>query len=686
MANIQNKTQWEKANRAYLKMRSDYRASLVELPIEFDRADFVDDGKTILHGPRLVANQKLTVKIPRWTGIPVETFSDVVTLLLDRGDGKGFVDVAAHTFTRHKDEADFREDFPYPVDISIQDLPRDATCQLKYHIDYYNDSEDDSDAASFLCDQVKPYDGVAPAALTLANPNLDDTSLPVGSTLKLTLPPGYANPAEGKYDWKLGDILAVYLVDGANPPDDLEGITPIYVTQAPNPGITGAVVEIDADKIRALGDILGVFLYVLRDSSLNDSVVSLWTTVSLTFGPLPTPLLPPTVPQADPGPLLLEDARNGVSVWIKRHAAFKPGDAVELKWGNTVVWPDFPIPDNGRPEIEIPVAPSRIMLLEYGQNPTGEKDTAISYKVIRKGRPFDAPPTTIKVDLAVAIPWLPWPPEEEWPIPTHPSLLKGEVENHDGTRTNELTRADKDEDATFTFTWYAQAVNGHVVKFYWNGTEVVEAQLEFDDTAAPGGPEHKPGEDVTVDIPWAYIKGGGNDSEIPVQYSITATGLDNDLYSEITEVDVNANSIELPPASFPTVTGNFPNCASLEANGDLRVKIPDLSRLLKVGDEIHVTFTPMTGESGPETPIADAAFEADFILGATNPITGFEFLVTPYATHIKPLYDQTAATNRRGRMKIEYSFDDKTEVIGSEPLTRLTAFHEGSDSCPIPRP
>ncbi|MDN4547482.1 hypothetical protein [Pseudomonas sp. C32] len=686
MANEQSKRERAAANRAYLKMRSDYRASLVELPFESDPADFADGAKTILHGPRLFTNQKLTVKIPRWTGTPPPTGSDVVELLLDKGDGNGFVKVDEHTFTRPSGQPDFAETFPYPMEISAGDLPRDESCELKYHIYYYNGSDDGCDPVTFYCDQVKPYNGDAPAALTLTNPLLDDTNLPAGGKLELTLPPGYEGGSPA-YEWRAGDWIFVYLVDANAIPEDPSKTTPIYAAVAPDPGTAGAKVEIDADKIRALGDTEGVFIYVLRDTALNDSVVSLWTKVSLTFGSLPTGLTPPTVPQADPGPLLFEHAMVGVSVWIDRYTGFKNGDSVELTWGSTVVVKDFYIPDNGSQKFEVPV-PSRDILLEYGATTTGAKDTAVSYRVFRKGRPFVAPSTTIKVNFEVAIPWLPWPPEEGWPnppLPIHPSLLLGEVQNHDRTRFDELTRADKNEDAFFVFTWYAEAVNGHVVDFYWNGTLVTEAKLTFDDTASPG-PGHKPGEEVEVVIPWARIQDGKNGPSIPVQYSISKAGLENDLPSPITSVDVNAITIELPPASFPSIpSGTWPNCKSLEANGDLRVAIPDLSALLKNGDKIHVVFTPMTGEdlSDPEAPIKDAEFEDDFVLGTDGEITGFEFLVTPYATHIQPLYDDTGATSRRGRMKIQYFFNDGTEDIGSEPLTLVTAFHDGSGACPI---
>jgi hypothetical protein len=679
MASTQSKTTRAEANAAYLKMRSDYRANLAEKPIEFNPDDFVDAAKTILLGPQLRENQLLKVKIPRWNSTPAEGYSDVVKLMLDIGDGKGFETVAEYEFKRHNGETDFREPFPHEMVIEGKDLPLDATCQLKYEIYFYNGEDEASDPVSFLCDQVEPYIGKVPKAPTLANPLLDDSNLPEGGTLVLTVPPS------PDYQWKAGDLIAIYLVDAANIPDDPTGLTPLHFSTLADPGVTGAPVSIPAAKIRELGDTDGAFVYVLLDKSLNESKLSVWTKVSLTFGPLPTPLTPPTIPQADPGPLLVEHARVGVSVWIDRHAAFKSGDTVELTWGSTVVVKDFPVPPSGGAKFEIPVVPSRVMLEEYGQNTKGDKPTDVSYKVFRKGRSFGPADTTIDVNFEVAIPWLPWPPEGEWPVPTHPSLLKGEVKNFDGTRTNQLTRADKGQDAKFTFEWYDGAVNGHVVDFFWNGLEVFEARLEFDDTAAPGGPGHAPGDEVTVDIPWSYIKEGKNGLKVPVQYRVSATGLDNELLSEITEVDVNAIAVELPPASFPSVTGNFPNCKSLESNGDLRVAIPDLSSLLKNGDKITVLFTPMTGESliDPEAPIKDASFTDDFILGTDGALTGFEFLVTPYDDHIKPIYDQTEPTGRRGRMKIEYFFNDGTEDIGSEPHTLVTAFHDSDSPCSI---
>ena len=684
MADTQTQIEREQANATYLKMRSDYRAMRVEKPIVFDAADFADSGKTILHGPRLTANQKLSIGIPRWEITPPVDVVDTVTLMLDIGDGRGFVDVLDHDFTIPPGETDYPEDFDFIMEIPLQLLPRDAECQLQYRIFYFNRETEYSPIASFRCDQIKPYNGEPPAALTLANPLLDDTSLAPGSKLNVTITPGYGGTGPN-YDWNAGDIIAIYLVDAADIPDDPSHLTPLHVGLIADPGTTGTVVELDGDTLRAFGDTEGVFIYVLRDTALNDSAVSLWTKVSLTFGELPSGLLPPSVPQANPT-LLLEHARDGVSVWVKRYAGYKPGDSLELTWGSSIARQNFPIPDNGAENIEIPVTPAQVMLMEYGQATTGAKSTAVSYKVLRKGRPFGPETTSIDVNFEVAIPWLPWPPVVEWPVPVQPDLLAGTVKNHDNTKTNLLERDDKNEKATFTFKWHANAVNGFVVNFEWNGNRVDAAKLTFDDTPSPG-PGHAPGSDVTVEIPWINIRAGGNGPAIPVQYWLShPPTIPNELPSVITPVDVNAIAVELPKASFPKVTGHYPGCSALEANGDLLVKIPDLSGVLNDGDIIRVVFTPMTGEflSDPEAPITAAIMTKSFTLGSAEvPLTGFEFPVTPYATHIKPLYDQTAATNRRGRMKLQYFFNDGTEDIGSEELIIITAFHSGANECPI---
>jgi len=671
MANAGNKRARRDANSAYLRERTEHQAGLGEHSIIIDHP-IMDISTGLLNGPSL--SNGLRVKIPEWSTLPPQETPETIKVMFDRTGAGRFEVVAEHEFVIPAGGTEFPETFPYPMLIPIEDLPLNSPCRVRYDHYTYNGTEPDpSPTTPLFCDRVPPYDRAPPQALTFATTYLDDDNLSPGSKLKATIP-GYA-------DWQATDRIAVYLVDAAHIPDEPTGLTPIFLENVPAPGITDTEIEIDGDLVREFGDAECVFIYVLIDKATNTSVLSLWQKISLTFGPLPANLQAPEVPQADPGPLVVEHALSGVSVWIPLYDNHKNYDFIRLKWGGTTL-EDVSVGPNPPARIEIPVEPKLLMLQEYGQNTTGDKETNISYHVVRKSRLFGPEDIDIDVNFQVPIPWIPWPPID-WPDPVHPSLLLGVVKNMDGSRTNELTRADKNNLARFTFTWYAEAVNGHVIDFFWNGARVVEAQLTFDDSI------HTPGTEQTVDIPWTYIKDGGNGLEVPVHYQLSAAGIENDLESTPTLVNVNAIAVELPPASFPTISNLYPGCSALDDDGALQVAIPDLTGLLKDGDEIEFVFTPMRGEflTDPEDPITGAIFTRNYTLGdAGTPLTGFIRRVEPYVTHILPLYDENAATNRRGRVKVQYSHHDGTEKIESEPLTIITAFHMPNTPCEIPRP
>lgn len=297
------------------------------------------------------------------------------------------------------------------------------------------------------------------------------------------------------------------------------------------------------------------------------------------------------MPQADPGPLVMTHVREGVSVWIDTHDNLKVGDDIRLEWGGQTLG-DFVIGTNPMPAIEIPVLPALLMLEDYGKSTSGDKPTVVSYQVVRQGRLFGPESDTFNVNFETVLPWPdPWPPID-WPDPVHPKLLAGVVKNFDGTRTNELTRADKGQDAKFEFTWYDDVVDGHIIDFFWNGARVVEAQIVFDITQTG----HVPGGQFEVAVPWQYIRDGGNGNQVPVHYQVTGSGLVNDLFSEPTVVNVNAIAVELPAGSFPSFVHQpvpaYPGCGSLEDDGALRVAIPDLTGVLNNGDKINVVFTP----------------------------------------------------------------------------------------------
>ncbi|WP_460123366.1 hypothetical protein [Pseudomonas sp. S2_C03] len=669
------------SNQAYLKMRAEYRSKLVddlkELIIEDDM--YADKTTGLLKGPEV--NKGLDVAVPLWKELPPEgsRIGDKIQLQVDRGNGR-FEDIGLEVeFKIPAGVTEFPETFPYVMTIDPNDFPNVATCILRYrHTNYQGDPPSHSLEVTVRVDRVPPYDRTPPDAPEFADDFLDDSNLPAGGKLAVTLP-GYT-------DWEATDIVAVYLVAADDIPTDPTTLTPIYYAPVPSPGTADTVMQIDADKIREFGDAEAVLLYVLVDQAQNPSQLSNYKKIALTFGPLPNPTNEPRVPQADPL-LTMEKVQEGVSVWVDKYTNYKEGDAIRVSWGSKTLR-DFSPGSAPLPNFEIPVHPPLLILEEYGQNTTGLKPVLVSYHAVRSGRLFGPLSESFATNLEVAFPWNPWPPVD-WPNPIHPSLLKGDVKNHDGTRTNELTRADKDEDAVFHFKWYTEAKNDQIITFYWGELQVAEARVVFDDQ----DPTHVPGGDYNVDIPWAYIKETGNGDPILVHYRVTGPGLVNELHSVPTEVAVNAIAVTLPPASFPSIDGavnpDYPGCMALRDDGALQVTIPDLSGELKDGDKINVTFTPMKGDdlTAADDPITTAIFRKEFTLGQPDsPLGGFDFFVEPYLLHIFPLWTENPATFRRGRVKIVYSHDDGTEVIASPPKVNRTAFTRPNDSCEIPRP
>jgi hypothetical protein len=665
MATEVSKQQRQKADTAYLKMRTEHRQALAEMKIEIKPEDYANSETGLLKGPNLVNG--LTLYIPEWTNKPPAGAVDTVVLYFDNGSGR-WDEVGKHEFM-----GPIQETFPYPMTIDTNHLPDDGTCKLKFIITNYGNGETESLETTVICDRVPPYKHQPPAPLVLASDYLDDDNVKPGENLTVTLP--------GYEDWRVTDKVAIYLVDAACIPDDPEDASLVFFGNVPSPGIENTPVLIPADRIREFNDAECVFMYVLIDEAQNPSYVSIHKKVSLTFGPLPTTLFEPKVPQADPGPLTIKDVQLGVSVWIEKYTNWKAGDKVRVKWGGTEVQPDLDFRDT--PTMEVSVQPPLLMLEEYGESTTGIKSTNVSYQVFRKGRPFGPASKNFDVNFEVPIPWLPWPPED-WPAPVHPELLEGVVKNSDGTLTNKLVRSDYGKKATFTFQWHAGAKDGDVYDCYWNGLPVVEATSTFDTASGD-----KPGADRTVDIPWQYIKEGQNGTHVPVHYQVHRPGVENDLPSENTYVDVNAIAVELPAASFPKIPNptGYPGCSALEEDGALKVRIPDLTELLNNGDTISFEFIPMIGDdlSADDAPIPGVKFERNFELGSAEaPLTGFDFLVEPYSTYIKPLYDHNP--DRRGRAKIHYFFDDGTEKIASDSLVTRTAFHSPNDECPITTP
>jgi hypothetical protein len=422
MTNTDAKLKRREAHSAYQKMRTEYRAGLADKPIEINPEDFADATDNLLNGPNL--RDGLKVYIPKWDHLPPPLKPEKIEVLFDPGNGR-FDLVDSHEFEIPAGGSDFPETFPYEMVIDASYLPQNAVCKLKFRYYTYNNDESDSPVTTVICDRLPPYSHAALPALKFVTDYVDDTTLPQPGTVAATIP-GYA-------DWQDTDKIAIYWVDSANAPEDPMANPPVFYDFVPAPGTADTTVHIPGAKIRAIGDAECFIAYALIDRALNPGV-SLYQKMSVTFGPLPTNLKLPEVPQADPGPLVLEHALAGVSVWIPKYDNPKPNDHIRLQWGSTTLPDDHPVGHNPSARIEVPVLPIATLVNEYGKDTTGDKPTNVSYQVIRSGRVFGPEATDIVVNLEVAIPWDPWPPID-WPKPIHPSLLEGEVKNFDGSRT-----------------------------------------------------------------------------------------------------------------------------------------------------------------------------------------------------------------------------------------------------------
>lgn len=246
----------EEANSAYLRMRSEHRAKLADMVIGIKDEDYADKTAGLLHGPNIRKNNGLKVYIPLWDNLPPPNARETITVQLEAGTGR-FDNVAEHEFTMGAD-GKFPETFPYEMLIEINRLPDIADCQLRYIHRSYQGNDVISTVTPVICDRVRPNNDMIPAAPVFAGDFLDDTNLPAGGTLTVTI--------AGYPDWDPSDQMAIYLIDSWDIPDNPTATPPIWTGFAPSPGITDSTVTVQANAIRAFGDTKALITYAMRDT------------------------------------------------------------------------------------------------------------------------------------------------------------------------------------------------------------------------------------------------------------------------------------------------------------------------------------------------------------------------------------------------------------------------------------
>lgn len=196
-------------NDAYLKMRADYRAKLADMIITIKDEWYADKANNILDGPKI--RNGLEISIPEWDNPPPDDGieRDLLRIELDKGDGVWRLIGEPIPFTVKPGDPGFPPGtFPYEYTIPNDDLPRNATCRLRYTVESYNNNIPfPSQITPLIVDQIAPNEDKEPVELVLASSDLDDSNLPPGGKLAMTL--------KGYPDWKATDnrLLSV----SANP-------------------------------------------------------------------------------------------------------------------------------------------------------------------------------------------------------------------------------------------------------------------------------------------------------------------------------------------------------------------------------------------------------------------------------------------------------------------------------------
>lgn len=171
-------------------------------------------------------------------------------------------------------------------------------------------------------------------------------------------------------------------------------------------------------------------------------------------------------------------------------------------------------------------------------------------------------------------------------------------------------------------------------------------------------------------------------------YWINSPNSPNRQRSDDTPVEVNAVIFKPAAPTFPDIDGPFLNCDSLYGpDYAIRVQVPDLSGPpynLGIGDVVTLHWVALAGTAG-ETPIDGAEKDEPVTLDDTTwPVTGFIWLVRPYATHLLPTYDPFGPGGSEGRGRITYSYVVDGETITSEESEARVTMFLGHGSCPIP--
>ena len=611
------------------------RSGLDDLII--DDGLLADKASGLLHSKYLKDETlQLVLSVPGWV------FSDKDTLRIEHSrDGIVWSSVL------HEETIEYFKDpikTPYPITL---DKTKD---ELRLEGDHYfrtwikNDSDDFSYSAplKLIFDRVPPYNHAPPAQFPAITVVTDASLSAAGGKATLTLP-------DYSKDWAPGDTCFVYWMNRL--PENFDDLD-LPVATVATTGKNQSVDILEAD-IRRVGD-GGVFvLYVLVDLAGNVSQLSVYTSVAVALGTLPTVFGDPVVPLATAADGYLidqADANEGVEVWIPLFEGWKKTDVGVVKWGTTELPPEAVGSVPGE-YIRVRV-PNEVMQKEYGTS-TGAVDTKVSYTLLRGTHLMGGAETDIKVDFETMDPG---GPDPSWPVPIHPGLKQPVITGKGSRKTDELDTKDNGLDAELEFELYDFADTDDELTFYWGGMTAITYKVLAD---------NKPGDIIKLEVPWSIIEEVGNSDNVPVDYEARRARVHNPVRSAITSVKVDAIIIVPQAVTYEYLVNGLVTCASIQKTAShpegpaVEVLIPDLTEYLEYGAFTEVVlkwwvYRGRSDEQGFEI-IEPVTLEVPIELDAEHPVTGFTWRV-PFETNVEPTYEGGSDPNfMRSRANVTYT-------------------------------
>jgi len=555
--------------------------------------------------------------------------------------------------------------FPYSMAFPQVAIPRNGPLWIRYEMDdptglYY------SSPIKLTCDSVAPWGDDPAPPLTTPTGIINQTYLannPAGIELLI---PDYLDRAPG--DTYQAFYLSVWSED------DEEYDNPIAVGPIP----ANLKIFIPGDRVRQLGDGRFYIVYYLFDKAGNRSRIRLPATVDVVLTPEPENLRPPRVPLAtDDSVLSLADAQVGVDVVIDAYTNALHQDKIAITWGTK----PLAVEQIGSRVFPFSIrVPSDILRDEYG-GASSVITTNVSYQVLRGEAPYGPADADFNVDFSIAGPDRPYP-DHDWPDPVNDRMIAPTITSSTNLE-NEITPADRGQDATLTFKVFEGAGSGQVVEFYWGGTQVTERRWVVDQPT---------GSDKAVTIPWSYIEAAGNNVALPVHYSVradaSAINEQESLpqYVAVTAIDMTPDDLE-----FLGVSGRgWLNCDSIwdspapDAEPAIRVQVPPCSHFsVAPGTTMTLTWKVYDARVGGN-PIAAVQKIEPVVLTTEQIENGFVWRVKPYDRHIKPIYD---AVPLGGRAEVSYVIETAPPMPSRPTENLINMAHQGTgNSCPVPRP